>query len=42
MVLITDKKYMEVVGKEIHGGNIEDLPLKEKAKFPLDFFPEVR
>ncbi|CAG0878497.1 unnamed protein product [Darwinula stevensoni] len=36
----SDKKYMKVVGREIHGGNIEDLPLKEKAKFPLDFFPE--
>lgn len=29
-------------GKEIYSGNIEAVVTKEKAKFPQDFFPEVR
>lgn len=28
-------------GKDIHTGNIETVPTKEKAKFPRHFFPEV-
>ncbi|XP_014230971.1 type I inositol 1,4,5-trisphosphate 5-phosphatase isoform X2 [Trichogramma pretiosum] len=29
-------------GTEIHSGNIETVPTKEKAKFPQDFFPECK
>lgn len=35
------KAYVDVVGKEIHSGNIENASTKEKAKFPQHFFPEV-
>ncbi|XP_077297079.1 inositol polyphosphate-5-phosphatase A isoform X2 [Arctopsyche grandis] len=31
-----------VEGKEIHTGNIEKAPTKEKAKFPQHFFPECK
>lgn len=31
-----------VDGKNIHTGNIETVPTKEKSKFPQNFFPEVR
>lgn len=30
-----------VDGKNIHTGNIETVPTKEKSKFPQNFFPEV-
>lgn len=33
--------FVAVEGKEVHSGNIEDVPIKEKSKFPQDFFPEV-
>lgn len=35
------KAYVDVVGKEVHSGNIEKVTTKEKAKFPQHFFPEV-
>jgi len=28
--------------KEVHLGNIEALPTKEKAKFPQEYFPECK
>ncbi|XP_028043485.1 type I inositol 1,4,5-trisphosphate 5-phosphatase isoform X1 [Bombyx mandarina] len=36
------KAYVDVVGKEIHSGNIENASTKEKAKFPQHFFPECK
>ncbi|XP_075986494.1 inositol polyphosphate-5-phosphatase A isoform X2 [Anticarsia gemmatalis] len=36
------KAYVEVIGKEIHSGNIEKVTTKEKAKFPQHFFPECK
>lgn len=44
-VLIWDFKefnFVAVEGKEVHSGNIEDVPTKEKSKFPQDFFPECK
>ncbi|RZF38464.1 hypothetical protein LSTR_LSTR011954 [Laodelphax striatellus] len=44
-VLIWDFKelnFQAVEGKEVHSGNIEDIPTKEKSKFPQDFFPECK
>uniref|UniRef100_A0A0K8WHV3 inositol-polyphosphate 5-phosphatase n=1 Tax=Bactrocera latifrons TaxID=174628 RepID=A0A0K8WHV3_BACLA len=29
-------------GKNFHFGNIENVPTKDKSKFPLDFFPECK
>lgn len=37
-----DLKFVPVREKEVHSGNIEAVVTKEKAKFPQDFFPEVR
>lgn len=37
-----ESKFIPIQGKEIHSGNIEAVATKEKAKFPQDFFPEVR
>lgn len=34
--------FVNVEDKQIHSGNIEGVVTKEKAKFPQDFFPEVR
>ena len=34
--------FQGISGKEIFSGNIESVPLKEKAKFPQDFFPECK
>lgn len=39
--LILELHFVAVEGKEVHSGNIEDVPIKEKSKFPQDFFPEV-
>ncbi|XP_046668070.1 inositol polyphosphate-5-phosphatase A isoform X1 [Homalodisca vitripennis] len=44
-VLIWDFKelnFVAVEGKDVHSGNIEDVPTKEKSKFPQDFFPECK
>ncbi|XP_039301120.1 inositol polyphosphate-5-phosphatase A [Nilaparvata lugens] len=44
-VLMWDFKelnFQAVEGKEVHSGNIEDIPTKEKSKFPQDFFPECK
>lgn len=34
--------FVSVVGKEFHSGNIEDVPTKEKSKFPQEYFPELK
>ncbi|XP_073970944.1 inositol polyphosphate-5-phosphatase A isoform X6 [Rhodnius prolixus] len=34
--------FVAVEGKEIRSGDIEDVPTKEKSKFPQDFFPECK
>ncbi|KAG8229883.1 hypothetical protein J437_LFUL009747 [Ladona fulva] len=44
-ILIWDfqaSNFVPVLGKEFHSGNIEDVPTKEKAKFPQEFFPELK
>uniref|UniRef100_A0A1B6DYI6 inositol-polyphosphate 5-phosphatase n=1 Tax=Clastoptera arizonana TaxID=38151 RepID=A0A1B6DYI6_9HEMI len=44
-VLVWDFKeftFVPVEGKDINSGNIEDIPTKEKSKFPQDFFPECK
>jgi inositol-1,4,5-trisphosphate 5-phosphatase len=33
---------VSVEGREVLSGNIENVPIKDKAKFPQHFFPEVR
>lgn len=38
---IAEKRFVDVEGKEEYVGEIEDVPFKEKAKFPQEFFPEV-
>ncbi|BFY98222.1 hypothetical protein BsWGS_01261 [Bradybaena similaris] len=37
-----DCKFIEVEGREVLSGNIENVPIKEKAKFPQYFFPEFK
>ncbi|PVD30091.1 hypothetical protein C0Q70_09352 [Pomacea canaliculata] len=37
-----DCKFVAVEGREVLSGNIENVPLKEKAKFPQHFFPEFK
>lgn len=37
-----DLKFEDVLEKEIHNGNIESVPTKEKAKFPQSYFPECK
>ncbi|KAK0070526.1 type I inositol 1 4 5-trisphosphate 5-phosphatase-like isoform X1 [Biomphalaria pfeifferi] len=37
-----DCKFIEVEGREVLSGNIENVPIKEKAKFPQHFFPEFK
>jgi inositol-1,4,5-trisphosphate 5-phosphatase len=39
---LLDNIFVPVFGKEVHSGNIENVTIKEKAKFPKEFFPEVR
>ncbi|CAG9138064.1 unnamed protein product [Plutella xylostella] len=34
--------YVDVVGREVNSGNIEQVTTKEKAKFPQNFFPECK
>nr|XP_018899008.1 PREDICTED: uncharacterized protein LOC109031743 isoform X1 [Bemisia tabaci] len=44
-LLIWDFKEMNfctVFGKEVYSGSIEDVPIKEKSKFPQDLFPECK
>lgn len=33
--------FVVVDGHDIQAGNIENVPIKEKDKFPKEFFPEV-
>lgn len=35
-------KFITVEGREVLSGNIENVQIKEKAKFPQDFFPEFK
>lgn len=35
-------KFIAVEGREVLSGNIENVQIKEKAKFPQDFFPEFK
>ena len=37
----TEKVFKKVEGRTEYSGNIEDVSVKEKAKFPQEFFPEV-
>lgn len=37
-----DCKFIPVVGREVLSGNIETVQIKEKAKFPQDFFPDFK
>lgn len=37
-----DKRFVNVEGKEHYVGDIEDVPIKEKSKFPQEFFPECK
>lgn len=41
ILFVSEFNFVAVEGKEVHSGNIEDVPTKEKSKFPQDFFPEV-
>lgn len=40
-LIVLDQLFVPVFGKEIHSGNIENVAIKDKLKFPQDFFPEV-
>ena len=40
-ISFAEKTYKVVDGRQEFSGNIEDIPIKEKAKFPQEFFPEV-
>ncbi|ELU03856.1 hypothetical protein CAPTEDRAFT_131585 [Capitella teleta] len=35
-------EFVPVVGKEVLSGNIEGVTIKEKAKFPQEFFPDFK
>lgn len=39
--MFTDLKFQNLYGKNVYAGNIEKIPVKEKSKFPQNFFPEV-
>ncbi|XP_065213157.1 uncharacterized protein 5PtaseI [Planococcus citri] len=36
------QKYDPIEGKKVYSGNIEDIEVKEKSKFPQNFFPECK
>ncbi|XP_069969107.1 inositol polyphosphate-5-phosphatase A isoform X4 [Bactrocera oleae] len=38
----TNSSWETTQGKNCYFGNIENVPTKEKSKFPLDFFPECK
>ncbi|XP_041369413.1 inositol polyphosphate-5-phosphatase A-like isoform X2 [Gigantopelta aegis] len=38
----TECKFLLVEGREVLSGNIENIAVKEKAKFPQHFFPEFK
>ena len=38
---ISDREFVEIEGHKQYCGDIEDVPMKEKSKFPQEFFPEV-
>lgn len=35
-------KFIQVEGREVLSGNIENIQIKEKAKYPQNFFPEFK
>ncbi|XP_030758872.1 inositol polyphosphate-5-phosphatase A isoform X4 [Sitophilus oryzae] len=37
-----ESKFVPLAEKQVYSGNIEAVPIKEKAKFPQHFFPELR
>ncbi|XP_067656266.1 inositol polyphosphate-5-phosphatase A-like [Haliotis asinina] len=37
-----ENKFVPVEGREVLSGNIENIQIKEKAKFPQHFFPEFK
>lgn len=37
-----EQKFEPCQGKEVHTGNIEDVPSKEKMKFSQEYFPECK
>lgn len=41
-MIITEKTFVPASGQDIYTGNIEDVSLKEKDKFPRDFFPDCK
>ena len=38
---VLDQIFVSVTGKELHSGNIENVSVKYKLKFPQNFYPEV-
>ncbi|XP_042857060.1 inositol polyphosphate-5-phosphatase A-like isoform X3 [Penaeus japonicus] len=37
-----EKKFVDCLDRREYSGNIEDVPTKEKSKFPQEFFPECK
>ncbi|XP_069981634.1 uncharacterized protein 5PtaseI isoform X3 [Penaeus vannamei] len=37
-----EKRFTDCVDRREYSGNIEDVPTKEKSKFPQEFFPECK
>lgn len=37
-----ESKFVPLAEKQVYSGNIEAVPIKEKAKFPQHFFPECK
>lgn len=37
-----ENKFIQVEGREVLSGNIENIQIKEKAKYPQNFFPEFK
>lgn len=40
-LVFLDLNFQSLNGRNVHSGNIERIPIKEKSKFPQNFFPEV-
>jgi len=39
--LSSESVFVSAKGQDVYAGDIESVSLKEKDKFPKDFFPEV-
>ena len=39
---VTACKFRAITGKVVYADNLKDTTIYEKAKFPANFFPEVR